>query len=215
MQKIIASYLVQKKECSLPGIGQFKMSARPARLDVASKELFPSFDEVIFNEEEIHLRKDLVNYISVQQNVGEDDAADRINNWCLDTLRQLDAGESVYLQSLGSLKKNETGSLFFHNSHEYLLYDILPAERVIHKDEHHAVLVGDKETTSSAMNEFYNSDVVVKKKAWWKIWAIVLSCVSLLILIIHFASHSFSTPGLGNQIHLSPQPAPTLHSASS
>ena len=206
---------MQRKECSLPGIGHFKMAARPARLDVASKEIFPPFDEILFDEEEVHLRKDLVSYVSTQQNVKEDDAAETINNWCLDALRLLDAGESIYLQSLGSLKKNETGSIFFHNSHEHLLYDILPAERVIHKDEQHAVLVGDKETTTSAMNEFYNSDVVVKKRAWWKIWAIVLFAVCLLILIIHFSIHGFSTQAIGNQIHLSPQTPSTLYSPGS
>ena len=199
----------------MPGIGHFKMAARPATLDVASKELFPPSDEVVFCEEEVHLRKDLVNYISVQQNVSEDQAAESINDWCLDTLKRLDSGESIYLQSLGSLKKNESGNIFFHNGHEYLLYDILPAERVIHKDEQHTVLVGDKETTSSAMNEFYKNDVVVKKKGWWKIWAIVLFAVSLLILIIHFSIHGFSTQAVGNQIHLSPKSPLTLYSVGS
>ena len=63
MEKIIASYLVQKRECSLPGIGHFRIITKPAELDIANKELLPSTDEIIFKEDEVHLRKDLVSYV--------------------------------------------------------------------------------------------------------------------------------------------------------
>ncbi|MDQ6843452.1 MAG: hypothetical protein M3Z92_03735 [Bacteroidota bacterium] len=204
MQKIIASYLAQKKECGLPGIGHFKIIAKPAELDVASKLLLPPTDEIIFSEEEVHLRKDLVTYLSSQKQMDMDHAAEYINNWCGDARGKLEQGEKIFFESIGSLQRSASGNFYLERDHEFLLYDPVPAERVIHKHEEHSVLVGDKETTSHAMNEYFKDDPVIKKKAWWKIWAIVMVSVSLLILIIHFSTHSFSTGGLGNQIHLSP-----------
>ncbi len=211
MEKIIASYLVQKKECSLPGIGHLKISTKAAELDIANKELFPPVDEIIFKEEEVHLRKDLVNYVSLQKQIDENDAAEKINNWCLNAKEKLAAGEKIHFESVGSLQKNTGGNIFFHKMNDLLLYDIVAAERVIHKNEQHSVLVGDKETTSGAMNEFYKEDVPVKKKPWWKIWAIILFLIPLLILIIHFSGHSFTTSGIGNQIHVSSPSPPVLH----
>lgn len=211
MEKIIASYLVQKKECSLPGIGHLRIATKPAELDVANKEIFPPTDGIVFKEEEVHLRKDLVSYVSMQNKIHENDAAENINNWCQHAKNKLDAGEKIYFESVGTLQKNADGNIFFHTKNEFVLYDVVPAERVIHKNEQHSVLVGDRETTSAAMNEFYKEDFIVEKKPWWKIWAIVLFLLPLLILIIHFSGHSFTTPGIGNQIHLSPESPPVLY----
>ena len=204
MEKIITAYLVQKKECSLPGIGHFSISTKPAELDVASKELFPPVDEIHFTEEDVHLRKDLVNYVSLQNKIHENEAAENINNWCFAAKGKLEAGEKIYFEPLGSLQKNTSGSIFFHKKNEFLLYDIIPVERVIHQNEQHAVLVGDKETTSGAMNEFYKEETPQRKKPWWKIWALILFFIPLVILIIHFSGHSFTTSGIGNQITVAP-----------
>ena len=211
MEKIIASYLVQKKECSLPGLGHFRIITKPAELDVANKELFPPTDEITFKEEEVHLRKDLVSYISLKQGIHEIHAAENINNWCINVKDKLDAGEKIYFESVGNLQKNAEGNIFFHKKSEFMMYEIVPAERVIHKNEQHSVLVGDRETTSAAMNEFYREDGIVNKKPWWKIWAVVLFILPLLILIIHFSTHHFTTSGVGNQMHLAPEFPPILY----
>ncbi len=211
MEKIITSYLVQKKECSLPGIGHFRINTRPADLDIANKQLHPPTDEIIFKEEEVHLRNDLVGYVSMQKNIHENNAAENINNWCGTIKDKLEAGEIIYFEPIGSLQKNSAGNIFFHKKNEFLLYDIMPAERVIHKNEEHSVLVGDKETTSAVMNEFYKEDVVIKKKPWWKIWSIILFLLPLLILIIHFSGHNFTTSGVGNQMNLSSETPAVLY----
>lgn len=211
MDKIIASYLAQKKECSLPGIGHFRISTKPAELDVANKEMYPPTDEIIFKEEDVHLRKDLVRYVSLQKKIHETDAAENINNWCVESIKKMDAGEKIYFDSVGTLQKNAAGNIFFSKKNEFLLYDIVPAERVIHKNEQHSVLVGDRETTSGVMNEFYREDVAAEKKQWWKIWAIALFILSIIILIIHFSRHSFTTPGVGNQMHLNAELPPVLY----
>ncbi|MEO6220626.1 MAG: hypothetical protein ABIO81_09380 [Ginsengibacter sp.] len=213
MQKIITSYLVQKKECSLPGIGHFRISTKPAELDIANKQLLPPTDEIFFLEEEVHLRKDLVTYVSTQQKIQENIAAENIAKWCQETKDKLDTGEKIHFQSLGTLEKDEVGNILFHMNNEIHFFEAVPAERIIHKNEEHSVLVGDRETTSVAMNEFYREDPVIEKKSWWRIWAIVLFSLSLLVLIIHFSNHKFTTIDVGNQIHLSTEIPPVLYNA--
>lgn len=208
MQEIITSYLVQKKECSLPGIGNFKINVVPAYLDVANKKILPPATEIIFSEGDVHLRKDLVKYISIQQNVDEHQAAENITKWCDNVKESLNAGEKIIFESIGSLQKNAVGNIFLSTKNKNRLYEAVSADRVVHKDEDHAVLVGDRETTSAAMNEYYKAETVFERKISWKIWATVLLGLSILSLIMHFSYNRFTTAGTGNQIGVSPLPPP-------
>ena len=69
--------------------------------------------------------------------------------------------------------------------------------------------MGDKETTSSAMNEFYREEVPQEKDKW-RIIALVAGIAAVLILIFYFSTHSFSEKGISNQKTFDiKQPAPT------
>lgn len=211
MQKIITSYLVQKKECNLPGLGNFKINMVPAHLDVANKKMFPPSTEIIFSEGDVHLRKDLVKYISTQQNVDEHQAAENITRWCHNVSESLDAGEKIIFESIGNLQKNATRNIFLSTKNKNRLYEAVTANRVVHKDEDHPVLVGDRQTTSAVMNEYYKAETVFGRKISWKISATVLFGLVLLSLIMHFSYHGFTTAGTGNQISISPLPPPVSY----
>jgi hypothetical protein len=58
------------------------------------------------------------------------------------------------------------------------------AERVIHPEAEHQILVGDKETTNTLMTEYFSEEVHVKKNRWW-IWAIILCLVALIIILLY------------------------------
>lgn len=211
MQKIIASYLVQKKECYLPNLGHFKVIATPAESDIPNKQLLPPADYVSFDKDEGHLRKDLVEYVAGHRQINENEAAEKISRWCEEINQKLDAGEKIYFLSLGTLEKSPSGDIYFETKNETDLFEPVPAERVIHKNEDHAVLVGDRETTSGVMNEFFKLTSINTKRSSWKLLAIVLFAMAVLILIIHFSTHSFSLSGIGRQVHLSAPQAPATY----
>ncbi len=125
----------------------------------------------------------------------------------------LDAGDKIIFESIGNLQKDAAGNIFLRAEKELRLYDAVIAERVIHKNEEHAVLVGDTQTTSAAMSEYYKTETVFERKISWKTWAIVLTSLSLLALIIHFSYHSFTTASMGNQISVSPLPPPVSYTS--
>jgi hypothetical protein len=199
MQELITSYLIQQKECHLPLLGSFTIKREPASLDVADKKISPSTDEIIYSGNETYLSDGLKNYVSRFYRIQLHEAEEKINNWCLHAKMKLDSGEKIIFDSVGILQKDLVGNILFHKQNCTNFYEAVHAERVIHKNDGHAVLVGDKETTSVIMNEFYRDDVVNEKKSQWKIWAIILLAVSLLVFIIYFYNHSFSGNGIANQ----------------
>lgn len=212
MQDLITSFIIQAKECKLPGIGMFRNVTTPAEPDIASKQISPPLVEKLFTGKEEKISDELIKYVSAKKEITIADALAEIKQWCADTKSKLTNGEEIFLQSLGSLKKGPSGNIFFHSQNFIQFYEPVAVERVIHKNSEHAMLVGDKETTSFAMNQFLNEEEAEVKSRVWKIIAIVLLAIALLLLFFHFYEHSFSLSAMGNQLKISPQEPGTTYS---
>ncbi len=209
MQDLITSFLVQTKECNLPGIGKLRIVTTPAELDVANKKLFPPTDEILFTGKPESKSEELVKYISNKKNISETEAQENLKSWSEAAKERLDAGEKIIFKSIGSLQKNASENIFFQSQQIPIFFEPVAAERVIHKNAEHAVLVGDRETTSSVMNQFYQEEEIVKRSPW-KIIAILLLTIAFAILLIHFLNNSSSQSATGNQMQHTPQqPSPT------
>ncbi len=212
MQDLITSFLVQAKECSLPGIGKFRIITTPPELDIANKIMSPPTDEILFSVRPDKVPEELIKYISHKKNITQTEALETIKNWCRETKEKMNAGEKIIFEFIGILQKNASGNIFLQTQKPYNFFEPVIAERVIHKSAEHAILVGDKETTSSIMNRFLNEEETVKKSSR-KIIVIILLTIALTILFIHFYSHPFSLSSTGNQIQHSPEVPDATYSA--
>ena len=199
MESFITSYLIQKRECHLPRLGNFSIRTIPALLDVASKKIFPATDEIIFDENESELSEGLKQYLAHLLNIPEFDAEKEIISWCASAKMKIDSGEKIELATIGNLQKNEAGNLVFQKAIELTLFQPIAAERVVHKNTEHPVLVGDKETTSGAMNEFFREDEPTGKRSPWKIRALILLAIAVILLILFYSSHSFTIAAAENK----------------
>ncbi len=119
MQELIASYLIQKRECHLPLLGSFAIKQQPASLDVADKMITPPTDEIIYNENETYLPDGLKNYVSHLQHIQLHEAEEIINNWCLNAKMNLDSGEKIIFNSIGTLQKDPAGNMLFQTDEWY------------------------------------------------------------------------------------------------
>lgn len=211
MQDLITSFILQSKECKLPGIGQFRLITIPAEPDIANKQILPPTVEFLFTGKEEKISNELINYIAVKKNIPVSDAHAVIKEWCADACTKLKNEEEIALRSLGSLKKGPSGNIFFHSKNDIHFFEPVAAERVIHKNSEHAVLVGDHETTSSIMSQLLNEEEVVKNTGW-KMVTIILFAIALMLLFFYFYQNSFSLSALGNQVKISPRLPPVTYS---
>ena len=211
MHDLITSFIIQSKECKLPGIGKFRLSVTSAEPDIANKQILPPVIEFLFTGREEKISNELINYISVKKNISSSEAQAHIKDWCNDVGYRLKGGEEIFFPSLGSLKKGASGSLFFHRQENISFFVPVPAERVIHKNSVHAVLVGDRETNSTVMNQLLNEEEEVQSNNAWKIIAMVLFLIALSLLFFYFYQHSFSLSSLGNQGKILPQEPPATY----
>lgn len=211
MQHLISSYLIQAKECNLPTIGKISLHTSSPSIEAGEDKMLPPVDNFSFSARADQHSEGLIKYLSQKTGVDEKEARENLLDWCREAKIKLDNGESIHLEPVGFLQKNSSGILSFQKEEVLNLFEPVIAQRAIHHNDEHAVLVGDRETTSSAMAQYLNEEEIVKDSRW-KIIAIVLLTIAVIVLFVHFYIHSFSFVS-GNQNHISPKAPAATYSA--
>ena len=206
MWNLITSYLIQSGECVLPGIGTFTLVNTPATLDVANKEMLPPQTEYRFSDRTGQPAEGLVQYVALKKELDKQDALTQIKDVCSQIKEKIISGEKIKLNSIGMLYKDQSDNIVFEEEKRIPVLEPVPAIRVVHKEVKHAMIVGDKETDSSEMNEFLNGEQEIQSRnAFWKIAAIILFLIGVGMLIFHFYNNSSENP-LGNGSKIVPAP---------
>lgn len=205
MQDLITSYIIQSKECKLAEVGRFSRTTIPAEQDIANKQISPPSTEILFTTREEKISDGLIKYIADKKKIDVSEAVALIKKWCADTKAKLKNGEEILLYPLGTLKKGALGNVSFHGKSNMLFFAPVMAERVIHKNSEHAVLVGDRETTSAVMSEYYNVEEAATKSNAWKFFAVILLLIALVLLFFYFYGYPISLSSFGSHIKVVPQ----------
>lgn len=199
MIDLITAYLLQKKTCDLPGVGKFMIQAHKPELDFAAKKIYPPQNQVIYVADATEISPGLIQYISRIKEMSEKNAKSEIEQWCEQAKRKIQLFGAVEFAGLGKLQKSVTGSIFFQRDNFIPAYDEVQAEKVIHKDEPHSLLVGDTITNSQDALAQYEQEEIIENKKW--MWmAAVLLLIGLFILVYHFFITHSSDWGIQNHI---------------
>jgi hypothetical protein len=197
MQKQLASYLFQSKICPLPGLGTLSVTNDAAESDFTIKTFSAPKPVIHFTAAETDSSR-LLNYLSATTGADKYEATEALTHFCDDLKQKIADEKKVTLDSIGNFFVDGSGKINF-------IQDELPAaftqpvfaERVIHPDAEHQILVGDKESTNTEMTELLVPKSIIKNR-WW-IWAIVMGAIGLLALLIYFTEFNGAYP-FGNVI---------------
>lgn len=175
MFDIIASSFFQKRSCRLPGIGNLELAYTPAQYDFGSRQIKAPKETILFIASSPY--DNHFNEFSALSQLIKD---------------ELDKNGVVEIMGLGSFTKDPDGSIQFEAAslNEDFLQPVI-AEKVIHKDAEHAILVGDKETTNVVMNEYYSEEEAATTRKWW-IWAAVLAAIGVAVVGIYLYTNGFN-----------------------
>ena len=184
MQKLLANYLFQYKNCALPQIGTLHIKSEPATLEMGVQKIYAPINKIVFTND-ITDSKNLTEYIAVDKNISFDEAAYQLNKISNEILN-LKEGQEFLIANVGVFKKPQNDRLLFKEViEEEFFTPSIYAERVIHPDDSHAILVGDKETDRNTMTEFFSETTTIKKNKWW-LWAGVFFVLSIFIFFIYY-----------------------------
>lgn len=191
MQQLIASYLFQHKACPLPGLGTLLIKNTAAKSDFLNKTIAAPLPQISFETKESEADL-LVDYIAAKTNSPVLTAIDELGKYCNQLKGELNAGNVAAINMVGSFTADGGGTILFKPIQlPGFTMPAAEAERVIHPEAEHVMLVGDKETTNTEMTEFY-TETPVSKNYWW-VWALVLAAAGLIALLFYFNGGFFSS----------------------
>ena len=198
MHSLITSYLLQSKECILPGIGVLQIIHTPASTDAANSRLLPPFEGIIFKREDHSRSPGLVQYLVNIKHIEKSEAEDLLDNFCKAWKEKIDAGEKLHFETVGSIYKGADGLLTFDRDSSIHFFQPITVERIYQRNEQPAVVVEEVEEPVVQETNLATEEVVVER-TYWGLWALILLAVGLVVVFYHFKDHKPSVTNIGNQ----------------
>lgn len=199
MQRQIASYLFQHKHCHLPGLGTLSVVQETAVSDFGNKMIHAPKPVISFIADEGDA-SEFINYLAETGHQSVEEASTALQDFCDRFKKQIEETSEARLEQVARFSIDASGNLLFKGEAlDPVFFQPVFAERVIHPKAEHQMLVGDRETTNTAMTELLNP-AETEKDRWW-IWAIVLGVLALLMFIIYFTELK-GTGSFGNGIKI-------------
>lgn len=199
MQKQIASFLFQNKTCPLPGLGTLSVHNAAAETDFTNKLITAPKPFIRF----VHTETDsagLLDYLVATTGGNKYEVTEALDHFCDNLKMELTDRSTLKLDSIGNFFVDGSGKIDFKPQELPAAFaQPVFAERVIHPDAEHHILVGDKESTNTIMTEYLAPKSATTDR-WWA-WAILLGALGLLALVIYFTELN-GTGSFGNAIKI-------------
>ena len=183
MQQLIANYLFQYKNCPLPQIGTLHIQSASATSEIGTQKIIPPSHSISFSKD-ITDYTNLIEFIAANKNISANEAAYQLKN-ISEEIKNLKEGQEFAFAGVGVFLRSQNENLIFNQVQTDVSFaQPVYAERVIHPDDSHAILVGDKETDRNTMTEFFTETEPVKKDKWW-LWAAALFVISAILILCY------------------------------
>jgi hypothetical protein len=196
MEELIEQYLFQYKQCPLPLIGALIIKEGNAVAWHGDNKLSAPVPQI----ELIHTETPadhFIGFIAAREKISIGEASLTLRKYCLE-LQGLSEYKEMKLEHAGRFYVDHSGTLFFKQ--EMLPKEFLPTvsiQRIARsKSASHTIRVGDNETTSEYMTEYYSEKGKTKNEKWW-IAALLLTAIAVAGLYFYFKDHSY-TDNFGN-----------------
>lgn len=202
MEKVLTRYLYEFKHCPLPAVGTLFLNPGHAYFLPGEKRMIAPIPFISFEEKEMPAAG-LHQFIVEQHDITEAEADGLLKQYC-NQLQAMHSYEELPLDTVGSFYMDENGKLHFKSlSLPAAYFPDVVAERVIHPDVAHPMLVGDTHTNSTAMTEMLQDEPIAKSR-WW-IAAAVLAVVALAVIVIYYSGFEVGQTGNGLKVTASPE----------
>ncbi|MFT3980933.1 MAG: hypothetical protein QM687_10720 [Ferruginibacter sp.] len=201
MENLLSSYLYQYRTCPLPDVGVLVLDPGTAKASQADKIMLAPVPSIRLEQKEVN-PESLLQWMGTVNGLNAQQAADALQQFC-NRLIQLQPDQQHAFSNAGFFSRQESGEIIFQPTVIPTAFlPEVPAERVIHPDATHSMLVGDTETDTGTMTDILFAEEKKKKLSWgW--WAGGLAVAALAAIAFYY----MSAPGSGFGSHQTMQPA--------
>lgn len=204
MIEVLNSYLVQHKSISIPGLGTLVIDRIPARSDFLNRKILPPAYQYRFDKYFDAPDKEFFNFLATRKQIADFEAIKLYNEWAYEFRNRIRSEKSVLWEGVGTLQQDDSGDILFEpikSGSDFL--GSVDAERVVRADARHAMIVGDRETTTAEMTEYLSEPGVLRKNRWWLI-AAGIALLAITLMIIRFSNSGFNIESTSNKEQVLP-----------
>lgn len=196
---VLNSYLYQHKRISIPGLGTLHMERLPARTDFVNARILAPMYRFRFDQYFDAPDKDLFGYLAQQLGVPDFEAIKWYNEFAYSLRSKIRSNELAEWPGLGAFRADEKGEIFFETAHPpFEPAQPVLANRIIREQSEHTVLIGDVETTNTAITEQAVAGVHVERESWW-IYALIIAAIAISFAVLHYYRQDAGSRSSGNQ----------------
>ena len=196
MRSIATSYLLQNKECILPGIGILQLRNVSAKIDIANNQILPPASEILFKEDSSLKSPSLIKYIADKKHISLDEAEDTLTLFCNEWKEKMIGGDKMNFKTLGSLQKNAENKIIFERENSFNFFKPVTVNTAYERIE--KTIIIEEEPVLLKTEKFKEVENVVLEKSYWGLWALILLAIASVMLFFHFKIHQTGS-AIGNK----------------
>jgi len=182
----------------LPGLGTLSVINAGAEADFSDKLIAAPKTAIRFEKTETDAAG-LLDYLAASTGGDKYEVTEALDHFCDKLKTDISNNPDVSVESIGTFFVDGAGKISFKQQELPAAFtQPVFAERVVHPDAEHQILVGDKETTNTVMTELLAPRSATKDR-WW-VWALVLGAIGIITLVIYFTAFNGNT-AFGNAIN--------------
>lgn len=202
MYEELYRYFIQNKKLALPGIGTLLLERKPAESDFVNKQINPPSYSVVFQAVSDLPSLKFFKWLGAAFLISDHAAIIRFNDFVFDLKKQINDGNKINWEGLGTLNKGLAGEVKFTPAAISVIENPITAEKVIREKAEHFVRVGEDERTSVEMTELLSKTEV--KKSSWFLFAIAAVLLSLMFIGWHLSENGVDVSSSSNTLKLVP-----------
>ncbi|HOA37815.1 MAG TPA: hypothetical protein PLQ65_02935 [Flavihumibacter sp.] len=196
--EVLNHYLFQHRRISIPGMGTLYMDRVPARTDFVNRQLLAPGFAFRFDKYFDAPDKEFFAYLSSKMQLPDVEAIRWYNEYAYGLRAKIRSKQEARWDGLGSFHADDNADIFFEAFPQVLpVKKPVPAVRVIREHTEHAILVGDRERSSTEMPELLEEGVHVERASWWT-WALIIAALAGCICFYQFYRYGFTLSSTGN-----------------
>jgi hypothetical protein len=185
MYPLLHEYLVESRSLDLPGTGRLQMQSKPAVFDVANQRLEPPYTELRFEQQETGKNTMLASFLAQQLKLSAEQAQQVFDAFCGKLAADVREHGKLYWPHLGEFSRQDDGNISFTTMPAVsAINEAVPAIRVIRQGKTHTMVVGDRERTSTQMQEFLIEQAAYRPADRWWIPALVIGFTALVLILL-------------------------------
>lgn len=198
MFSLLTAYLYQHKKIVFPGIGSFNLE--PVNAAANFENVHAPGWSVAFTENKNAVAADnpddFYQYLSARETISLGDSKQQFEEFSRNLLVKLNDNEVIEWDEIGSLEKPDH-RIVFSPKNAQPLFNGVNAQKIVRENADHQLLIGEKETSKSAVQAQWPEEEESSGK-YKKIMWIVLATV-IIIGAVFFLKNGCSVGSSGNK----------------